>query len=249
MKNIKEFLNESILLETTIDDDTMKECIDFIVANYKSNYYKDINPEKIKFAKKLDSNGKLIAKCSGVRTLCLTEEATSITNGKFVWDDIKGDFSCKNNQHITSLEGSPKIVNGIFEITNCGGIKNLIGGPIKAEDYRCDMCDNLESLEGAPQHTVYIFTCSNCPKLKDLIGFRHVAIAPTSISCCNCINLTSVRGCPKELVALDCFGCPKLKSFAGGPKVIRKDIRCKDTGLTEHEISLWCDVKGQIIMN
>lgn len=246
MKSLQELIKESLINESNIDESLIQECTDWIVDNYRSNYHGDIKPEKIKFAKKLNAEGKLVASCPSIKTLCLSKDATSITNGKFVWDDVKKEFSVKYNENITSLEGCPKVVGELFEAKGCPGLKNLIGGPIEAGFYECGMCENLESLEGSPEKIEYVFNCSFCNKLKDLSGFGHTALNPISLRCSNCKNLTSLNGCPKELKTLSCVYCDKLKSFSKGPKVITTRLEIKGSGLTEKEVTKWCTVNGEI---
>ena len=45
----------------------------------------------------------------------------------------------------------------------------------------------------------------------------------------NCPNLTSLKGCPKEVSGdFDCFLCPKLESLKGTPQKVGRNFNCCD---------------------
>lgn len=102
------------------------------------------------------------------------ENATSLTNGIFVWDKVDGNFGCGQSQ-ITSLEGAPKEVGGSFDCQRCGKLTSLEGAPKKVGgSFDCRFCHNLTSLEGAPKEVMSHFNCDYCGKLDSLKGAPKV---------------------------------------------------------------------------
>lgn len=72
-----------------------------------------------------------------------------------------------NQEALTSLEGSPKVINNGYFSCDTNNITNLIGGPEKVEgSYYCRKNKNLTSLEGGPKECINFF-CTDTPKLKN----------------------------------------------------------------------------------
>ena len=243
MKSISEYLNESLLLEAdVIDQELAQECIDWVLDNYL-DYSSPIKPTKIKVDKKLSSDGKIVLKTTS-KAITLKESATSITNGKFVWDKVyKGDMFCVwKNDNITSLEGCPdKIENGDFYCNNCKNLTTLEGGPsyVRAV-YNCSNCENLEDLSGVAKYA-QTFKCENCNKLESLIGLTDTVY---NVVCDNCPNLKRLFLSRSSITSLSCCNCPKLDlSF---PKLILKDLKCWGTKFTKDLIQRHCKVNGTI---
>ena len=95
------------------------------------------------------------------------KNVTSLTNGMFVWDKVYGNFGCGQSQ-ITSLEGAPKEVGGMFDCQRCEKLTSLKGAPkIVGGSFDCRFCHNLTSLEGAPKEVMNDFNCDYCKKLKE----------------------------------------------------------------------------------
>ena len=69
------------------------------------------------------------------------KQITSLTNGLFIWTNVKRDFICSNCDSLTSLEGAPKEVG---------------------RDFSCGYCESLKSLEGAPKEVGGGFYCIKC---------------------------------------------------------------------------------------
>jgi hypothetical protein len=244
MKNISEYLNESLLLEADIiDQELAKECIDWILDNYL-DYHSPIKPNKLKVDKKLNSDGKIIIK-TNLKGITLKSSATSITNGKFVWDKVyKGDMFCVwKNDNITNLEGCPdKIENGDFYCNDCKNLKTLDGGPsYVSEVYDCSNCENLENLLGAARHA-RTFNCENCNKLESLI---ELADTVYNVICDNCSNLKRLFLSRSSITSLSCCNCPKLSNLSF-PKLILKDLKCWGTKFTKDLIQRHCKVNGTI---
>jgi len=80
---------------------------------------------------------------------------------------VSGDFSCSRSG-LTSLEGSPKYVEGSFWCHDMLQLKSLKGSPEYVKvSYDCDSND-LTSLEGCPKYVGYNFRCcdNNLQSLK-----------------------------------------------------------------------------------
>ena len=69
-----------------------------------------------------------------------------------------------------------------------------------------------------------IFDCCDCNNLTSLEG------SPKEVwdfYCSRCKNLKSLEGCPQKVHgSFDCSGCSKLESLKGCPKVVGRDFFC-----------------------
>ncbi len=106
---------------------------------------------------------------------------------------------CKNN-NLTSLEGSPTEVGGVFfcgnnELTSLEGCPEVVG-----HSFDCSH-NNLTSLECCPQSVRGFFNCSHN-------------------------NLTSLDSCPQSVG--DSFVCNhnQLTSLEGYPEYVGRDFNC-----------------------
>lgn len=100
--------------------------------------------------------------------------AKNITNLQGSPKKVNGDFeiSCCD---ITSLEGSPEEVGGILVINNNKNLINLKGAPkIIHGNVECYYCDNLTSLQGGPEIIGGQIIIDRCPNLtkKQIQAFR-----------------------------------------------------------------------------
>ena len=140
MINLKNYIFESIFdVEDNIDnvDESIKDQIrQFLKNNFK-------NASKCKISKKPNKDGKFEVLSTG-DVVVKNKQINSLTNGSFIWTNIKGDFICSDCNLLKSLEGAPKEVGEIF----C-----------------CEYCNLLTSLEGAPEKVDDDFYCSNCKSL------------------------------------------------------------------------------------
>lgn len=135
MINIKKYIEES--LQDNIKRDK-KTITDFIKDNYDCG-------GKL-FIKFIEDN-KYEVSCLGYVRVKLSKlrEIESLTNGMFVWNEVKGDFSCGYCVKLKSLEGCPKEVKGNFYCNGCSTIKSLKGCPKKViGDFNCMDCDYLK---------------------------------------------------------------------------------------------------------
>lgn len=162
------------------------------------------------------------------------------TNGLFVWVSVR-NFWC-SGANVENLEGSPKIVTGIFNCNGCEKLTSLKGAPKKVGSFSCAWCYNLPSLEGGPQEVVGGYGCNNCD-LKSLKG------APKKVGgCFDCsmnMNLTSIADAPDTCeMGFNCNGCRKLKSLKGLPKHVSKGtVRVSGIGIAvnKEEIDWYSD--------
>ena len=151
MKNLKEFILESILGE---DENLVK---DFLKKNYDIKGSYTIKDDVV------DVKGNITVKNKGIITL---------NNGLFKFGKVTdGSFNCEKCPKLISLEGGPKEVEGYFDCTGCSKLKTLDGAPKKVGgDFYCYGCESLISLEGSPKEIGGEFNCEDCPKLKSLKG-------------------------------------------------------------------------------
>lgn len=99
----------------------------------------------------------------------------SVPKLPIMFNKVGGSFNCAMN-YLTTLEGSPKIINESFY---CGFnlLTSLEGGPIHVgEDYKCDGNNELNSLDGLPQTIgkgLYLGYRKDLPMLK-ILGVRNL---------------------------------------------------------------------------
>ena len=137
MINLKNYIFESIFdVEDNIDnvDESIKDQIrQFLKNNFK-------NASKCKISKKPNKDGKFEVLSTG-DVVVKNKQINSLTNGSFIWTNIKGDFICSDCNLLKSLEGAPKEVGG---------------------DFSCEYCTSLTTLEGAPKEVGGGFYCVKC---------------------------------------------------------------------------------------
>ena len=189
MKTLKDYvisLQEASLLdiEGTLDsgDEAIKKSIEKWI---KDNF----SAVGLKISNNPNRNGKYEVSASCV--IVDNKNITSLTNGLFVWKEVKGYFDCSYCDNLTSLKGAPKEVDGNFICTNCKSLKTLEGAPKEVDGgFYCYCCDNLTSLKDAPNYVGGYFNCSRCK------------------------SLTSLKGAPKEVgESFKCIDCVSLKSI------------------------------------
>ena len=143
------------LYESLLDDfDTIASKIDpedTIIQYLQANYF---GCKKEYVEMKLGEDGKYIVNLYNdltPRKIKLKE----ITNGMFVFGVIRGSVDFEGTQ-ISSLEGSPREVQGFFD---------------------CSYCPNLKSLKGGPKMVDGAFYCTNCGKQfkeKDIMNAKII---------------------------------------------------------------------------
>lgn len=193
----------------------------FIEDNYEYN-------NELKISKKPNKNGYYEVSING-DVYIADYNIQSLTNGIFIWKQVKGVFSCEDCDNLTSLEGAPLKVE-VFKCAFCNGLTSLKGAPkITSYGFDCHACDNITTLEGAPEEVGGGFDCSSCEKLISLKG------APKKVdgffNCEWCPSLTSLEGAPREVNNdFRCNGCKNLKSLKGAPKKVGRTVYCNGCG-------------------
>ena len=222
MINLKNYIIESIFdVEDNIDN--VDESIKDQIKQFLNNNFK--NASKCKISEKPNKEGKFEVSSNGDVEV-KNKSITSLTNGLFIWTNIKGNFISSNCNSLTSLEGAPKEVGGNFYCSICNSLTSLKGAPKKVGgNFSCGYCNSLTSLEGAP---------------KEVGG---------NFSCFNCDSLTSLEGAPKKVGAdFSCFNCKSLISLEGAPKEVGGYFNCDDCckNFSKDYVKKVSNVKGEI---
>ena len=156
--------------------------------------------------------------------------------GQSINDNIYLAFGV-TNKRITSLEGSPKEVNGRGGmIISNNDLTSLKYAPEKiVGEFDCSM-NNITTLEGCPKYIGRKFDCSN----NGITSFKGIGECKGDISVSD-NSIKSFDGCPTTVNGdFNCSG-NLLTSLEGAPRLINGvfDIRHNDIK----------DVKTQIIVN
>lgn len=223
MKSLKEYITEGLLgvmedtLSVTNDDDAKIAIKDFI-----DKYY---DCKKLTISDKPNKDGKFEVSCDYATVK--DGSITNLTNGLFIWKDVKTSFNCSGCKLLKSLEGAPETVGNDFFCSSCKLLKSLEGAPEKVGGgFYCSNCNSLESLEGAPETVGGDFNCSNCNSLQ------------------------SLEGTPKEVGEdFSCYSCNSLQSLKGAPETVGKDFdcrRCNKTHFSTDDVKKVTDVKKNI---
>lgn len=233
MKNLNSYLKESLNIQEAKTIVNIKDIEEFL-----DKYYKFKRPYTID-----QEGGEYVVNTKGDVSFGVRETYPTLTNGKFRFGIVKGDFECNGNEDgtgLTSLEGAPERCVNFY----CAGnpIKTLEGAPKIVDDtFSCFRCNELKDLIGAPEVVTGQFMCSGCKNLKSLEG------APKKVemfSCNDCPNLETLKGAPQAVGTFDCQNCPKIKDFNGLPSRINKHLNIKGcTGLKGKKVP---SIKGEV---
>ena len=217
MKNLNTYINEGLadwgedkVLNKKMSKQTTKAAIKQEIIDWiTNNTYSRIVKSRLKF----DFNTDPIT-VNYDDNINFKENRDSLTNGIFQWGEIDGHFNCAFS-NITTLEGSPEIVRGIFDCNNCKNLISLEGSPKKCGSFICRDCINLKSLKGCPQE-VTTFDCNNT----GIDTLKNDIKTPVHKFVCSNTNIKNLEGCPQNVKTLHAYGCNKLKSLKGIPKVL-----------------------------
>ena len=244
MINLKNYIIESIFdIEDNIDN--MDESIKDQIKQFLNNNFK--NASKCKISEKPNTDGKFEVSSNGDVEV-KNKSITSLTNGLFIWTNIKGNFNCYDCNSLISLKGAPKEVGGRFVCYNCKSLSSLEGAPEKVgRNFICNNCKSLTSLEGAPEKVGGTFSCMSCSTLISLEG------APKEVGgdfyYHYCKSLKSLKGSPEKVDGdFSCNNCNSLISLEGAPKEVRHNFICINGGKTfyEEDVKKVSNVKGII---
>ena len=188
MINLKNYIIESIFdIEDNIDNvnESIKDQINqFLNDNFK-------NASNCIISEKPNKDGKFEVLSKG-NIEVKNKLITSLTNGLFIWTNIKGDFCNNWCVSLTSLEGAPEKVGGDFFCNWCVSLKSLEGAPKEVGgDFVCDYCTSLTSLEGAPKEVGENFSCRGCKSLTSLEGAPKVVGGNFYCSECDIVSTTN----------------------------------------------------------
>ena len=152
----------------------------------------------------IDVDGNVIVK---------NKKLVSLTNGKFRFGTVKGNFDCHYCDSLKTLKGAPEVVGRNFECDECKSLISLKGAPNEVGGgFYCKNCASLTTLEGAPNEVGGGFDCNYCESLISLEG------APSkvggSFDCSNCNSLIFLKGAPEKVGRnFYCGYCYSLKSI------------------------------------
>ena len=205
MKHLKDIVVESFFDVEPDDSKQFEKGIKDEIKQFLGDTYGGAS--KCKISKKPNEDGKYVVDCRGDLST-KNAEILSLTNGNFVFGEVRGDFRCYYCRDLTSLEGSPEKVGMNFS---------------------CEACNSLTSLKGAPKEVGGRFDCSYCNALISLEGVPKEVGG--SFDCSYCNALISLEGAPKEVGGrFDCRGCQSLTSLKGAPKKVNRNFDCRNAG-------------------
>ena len=108
---------------------------------------------------------------------------------------IKGDFFINYNVLLKSLEGSPKIIGGDYDCSDCK-LESLKGGPEKVGGtFNCEK-NNLNSLAGGPESVGgdFLLSYNKVGSLEDIAtGTKAISIVGNPISSLQGIDFKSIN--------------------------------------------------------
>lgn len=159
MMDLKQYIEESLLDD--FDTIASKQDAEAEIKQYLRDNYFGCKDDCIQM--RLGEDGKYIVDLYNdltPRKIKLKE----LTNGLFVFGTIWGCVDFEGTQ-ITSLEGSPRKVQGFFDCSHCPNLTSLEGSPDYIRDsFYCTGNSKLKSLKGGPKHIGGNFYCMDCGK-------------------------------------------------------------------------------------
>jgi len=150
-----------------------------------------------------------------------------LTHIPFYFREVGGSFSIKKNT-IKSLEGCPRKVGYIFDISRNPLLKNFDHAPEEVGQLDANNC-GLISLENCPNTSTLILLGNH--DLTSLLGGPSNKMHLYDVSHC---NLSSLDGAPKEVDIFDCSSNANLKSLVGGPETCSV-FSCRNTSIESME--------------
>lgn len=137
-------LYEGILgdIETRVMADDAGDATKAEILQYLNDHYLARGRAKWNISKFPNKDGKYEVHCnSSVTATEAKHKLINITNGKFVFSEIKGWFDVCLCHSLESLEGCPTNVYGMFNCSNCTSLKSLKGCPkYVAGEFKCYGC-------------------------------------------------------------------------------------------------------------
>ena len=172
MRNIKEYLNEGLIKRHAGAD--IKDKIRDWVDKYCKIRYEYWNKDGVVI------NDDLTIDITNCEYITVTDQWKEKKLPDYIqFGYVNGDFfiTC---DHLETLRGCPREVEGNFSCSFCGKLKNLEGAPKQVRlNFNCNYCTSLENFVGGPEEVGQVFKA------------------------CGCSNLKSFEGIPKKLKLLD----------------------------------------------
>lgn len=225
-----------------LDDKLLDKCIRKEIRTWIKSRYRGI----LKLSEKVNSEGKYeVSSCRRIEVI--DKRIEHLTNGLFIWTEVREYFDCSKCQSLKSLEGAPRKVGGDFNCNGCLSLESLYGSPDEVGgDFNCGGCKNLTTLRGSPKKVGYEYNCdeANIENLDgisqvvrsircDFTSIKSLIGAPKKIegdfNCNKCTSLLTLEGAPEYVGGtFDCSSCYSITSLIGAPKRVDKDFICND---------------------
>ena len=134
MINLKDYICEGTLADM---DDTLAQGDVNVQILTIDNWIKTYFKGKFNISRKPNNDGLFEVSSKGTIEIKRkgANELTSLTNGMFIWTDIKFDFICNGMPKLETLVGGPKTVKRLYEVTLAPNLKNLEGAPTQCETF------------------------------------------------------------------------------------------------------------------
>lgn len=231
MKQLIDYINESILDDIDAQMANGEEVVvnELIIDWINNNWNIDRGELTIKL-----EGSTYVVDCSGsVRH----PRTGKITNGKFVWGNIAGDFvyntsdtETQNKTKSLSELGLPRTVGGEFILYDIKNVTTLEGCPTECNDFCIKGFTKLTSLKGCPTNVKGEFAITLCPSLKELDYLPNYIGGGITIN--HNKNLLSIDGLSAvtNTVNGNLFlnGNYKLKSLEGCPSIVNGMFSCEN---------------------
>ena len=121
MKNLKNYVVESIWdIEDNVESNN-KEFILNEVKRFIKDNYKNVDLKRLSFIFNKKKEKYIVNLKGSVTGARLNTDSKSIANDLFEWGTVKGWFDCSHCP-ITTLQGAPRTVGGLFVCNNCNSI-------------------------------------------------------------------------------------------------------------------------------
>lgn len=243
-------LKEALIRKNrTVDVDAIRkqEIVNFLKENYLFFELGGTNNEQISYIHDIEryieiDKNKVNVNCN----IFLKNKLDNVTNNLFQFGKIKGHFMCSycnlktfqncpeyvegnfvgRGNAITSLTGSPKIVENVFDCSYSNSLRSLEGSPDKVNCYMCYCCNKLKTLQGITQNISQCINCDACLLLTDLEG-----ISDKFDGFIACGFIFSLKGCPKNAsiyINIVSIHKPLIKGIDEiDPKKIKKRVPIK----------------------
>lgn len=143
-------------------------------------------------------------------------DAPSLTDGKFKWGKMAGDFSVQS-RYIVDLIDSPVSVKGCYTVSGCENLISL-NGACEAYSWNITGCKKLKSLEGINVAMDGMLVVEKCDGIKSLSGLEGFQVKNVSLRECRNLSDVSALADMDEDYSLEIRNCPKVQLASVGSK-------------------------------